>query len=77
MNEEEERKGRALFMAGQMMAVEFIEGKTSLELEKLARGLDIEALEKFLEAPPADFRYTDRCRQAVELAKSIRKEKKL
>lgn len=71
------RRGRALFMAGQMMALELTEGQTSLELEKLARGLDIEALEKFLEDPPSDFLYADQCRHSIELAKRLRNGKEI
>ena len=53
----EVRKANALLVAG--------------ELAGLALHLDVEALEKFLENAPSDFKYTKLAKAALEFAKVI------
>ena len=40
-------------------------------LAAIAKDLDVNALEKFLESKPSDFRYEKECRAAIEFRKAI------
>jgi hypothetical protein len=58
--EQEQRQWNAIFTAGQ--------------LGGLSMHLDVEALEKFLEKPPADFKYGVVAKAAIQFTKTVRNQ---
>ena len=65
----------ALMRAGQMLALEMVwtsDAKVKDELIQLAKQLDIETLEEFLDNPTPDFMYTLECRRTIKLAQYLR-----